>query len=308
MNYSTIIRIGFWCGVGLSMLAPAVAANPESVTTLSASGVYRIQLAPQRVRIAIPLYAQTLSANESLEMIRERKENAKQRVLALSCLPDTIRFGGLTVEDSSMDDHYSPSALRMLGARGQAIDVADLPVLVTVRADMTADWMLPEGADEEAIFGIVQRIVAELKMPDVTGKEDRPEFSPKIEEALSALQNQSRSYTTNINGANPDQIRYAFVAAVTAEDEQRVLGGAFKDAKSQIDALADAAGVEVGTPIMVNSSGNWNVNGNAIQRSYNGRSRPEILQAGDREVISPIISELEFLGRVQVQFRVEATP
>jgi hypothetical protein len=196
------------------------------------------------------------------------------------------------------------NGLRMLGDMGNQIDIDELPVLVTVRADMTADWLLPEGADEEAVVGIVEKIVADLTESDVTGKDDRPEFSPSVEEALDVLQNQSRAYVSSMNRNDLDKIRYAFVATLTQDAQNVAIRGAYDDAKSQIESLAAATGATVGKPMMVNSNSSLRYSSN-VSQSYNGRVHIDVLQARENEVLSSMYSELAFSARVQVQFSAE---
>lgn len=274
-------------------------------TVLNASGTSSVQLKPEIVRIAIPLYAHTLTAAESLDLIRQRKESAKSRVQALSCIPDSIQFGSVTVESNDGDLKLNSSSIRMLGAMGNDIDVEELPVLTTARVDMTADWTLPAGADEEAVLGIVEQLVLELREQDVTGKEDRPEFSPKVEEAVKQLQMQTRSYISNANRNDLEEIRYAFVAIPTLERQQEAVRAAFADAKIQIDAMADAVGLTLRQPIMVSSSSSLRNNQSMVTHSYNGRNRVDILQAAEDEVLAPYFKELDLSARVQVQFSVE---
>lgn len=291
----------------LTILTTCNRASAEDTprTVLSASGAFTTQLTPQRVRVAIPLYAHTLSSSDSLDLIRERKELAKQRVASLSCIADSIQFGGITVETSDADARLNSSSLRILGAMGNDLDMEDLPVLVTARVDMTADWSVPSGADEEAVLGIVERIVADLKQQDITGKEARPDFSPKVEEALKQLQTQARSYVSSMNRTNLDEIRYAFVASPEQDQQSVAMQGAFADAKEQIDAIALAMGVTVGSPSMVNSNSSLRNNTSTVTHSYNGRNRVDILQAKENEILSDLYTGLTLSARVQVQYSVE---
>lgn len=302
-----------WTFLGLLVLltppfadVSARAADDEKPqrTVLGASGTENVQIKPDKVRIAIPLYAHTLTAAESLELIRQRKETAKERVLSLSCIPQSIHFGSVTVEDGSGELKLNSSSIRMLGAMGNDIDVDDLPELTTVQVDMTADWNLPAGADEEAVLGIVEQIISDLKQQDITGKDDRPEFSPKVEEAVKQLRMQTRSYISNSGQNNLDEIRYAFLANPTAESQQQAMQGAFADAKHQVDAIAQAIGLKLGQPIMVNSSNSLRNNYSAVTHSYNGRTRVDILQPRNDEVLAPLYNGLELSARVQVQFAV----
>ena len=293
-------------GLGCEPTGAQEAKNKESTRTVfNASGTSAAYLKPELVRIAIPLYAHTLTAAESLELIRQRKQAALSRVQALSCLPNSVQFGSVTVESNAGDLKLNASSMRMLGAMGNDVDIDDLPVLTTARVDMTADWTIPAGADEEAVLGIVEQLVQDLREQDVTGKEDRPEFSPKVEEAVKQLQMQTRTYISNTSRNDLEEIRYAFVATPTSEEQQEVVRDAFADAKFQIDAMTDVVGVTLNDLIMVSSTISLKNNQSMVTHSYNGRNRIDILQANEDEILAPYYKSLELSARVQVQFAVK---
>jgi hypothetical protein len=285
-----------------SVVGSALHAQESPRVTLNAGGVRSLPVKAERVRIVVPLVANALTTDEAIELIRERKETARQRVLTLNAIEDSLHFGSVAVEDSQPASGTNLTAIRMINGLGNnGVDVDELPVVITVRTDMIVDWRLPE-ADEEAVLSFVEQIVAQLKDPDITGKDERPEFSPKVEEALKAIRSQSTQYTYSSNRVNPDAIRYIFVSKLSEPLMQEAIKGAFDDAQRQVTAMANAAGLTSSTLVSINHSQSQRWSGQSIATTMGNRARPDMLIPHDDEVGAVFFGDLKYVAQVQLHY------
>lgn len=284
----------------LVLMTPLFAQETQPTVSLASPGYGTVSVSAERLRVAIPLFAHALTADEAIALLRDRKRVARERCVALQAEAESIRFTGMTIEKNHPLQGNSYSIVQRMNAMGNPIDPEDIPVLVTARVDMTVDWALPK-ADGEGLVSLAEELTESLRDPDVTGKEDRPEFAPRVEEALEQLQSQVRSYSSR-NTGQQDEIRYAFVAEITPQ----VIGEAYKvateDAKQAITAMAAAADLEVVR--MTSMSSNRQYYNQTSYSSSSSRSRPDVLRPSEQEVLASSVDDLAYTVRLHVQYAV----
>lgn len=285
----------------LALSLGIVQAQDAPRISLSASGEKSVALTPQHLRVSIPLFAHALSADEAIELLRTRKQAAQERCQVLGSLPDSLRFGGVAIESFDMSSNIRASVLQRMNAMGNAIDVEELPQIVTARVDLVVDWKLPT-SDEESLVSFAETIMAGLKDPDITGREQRPEFSPRVEEVMEQIRSQTMAYSGQVNRQGSDEIRYLFVATVTPEKMSEALAGAVLEAKTRIEALSKAAELKMIAMVSMSSSTPRFVN--TSYSPMRDRARRDLLVPNDNEVMSAIPGEMEYTAQVQMQYTV----
>jgi len=281
---------------------PQLAAQEPQRMTLSSPGQHAVMGEAEKLRVAIPLFAHALTADEAIETLRKRKQTARERCLTLQADPDSIEYSGVTVEHSELLQNNSYAMLQRINNRnGNQLDLDELPTLITARVDMVIDWTLPD-TDEEALVAFAEYLLRELKTPDITGEQERPEFPARVEEALEAARTQAAVYSSRSNRPSLDEIRYAFVAKVTPEMIKTAHQKAFREAEASITAMAEAAGFQLEK--MLSMSSNNSTSSTTYSSSANSRNRRDLLIAGDNEIIGTSASELPYSIRIHLQYSV----
>jgi uncharacterized protein YggE len=286
----------------LPLVSQLAAEENATTATLTSPGYGQVAVTAERLRMAIPLFAHALTADEAIELLRTRKANARERCLALQAVAESIRFVGLSVESNDPVRGSNYSIVQRMNAMGNPIDPDDIPSLVTARVDMTVDWVLPNG-DGESLLALAEDLRESLRDPDVTGKDERPEFAPRIEEAIEAMQNQTRVYSSRGSRSQQEEIRYAFVAELTPQIVAAAYQQASDDARQAVEAMAAAAGLKLLR--MTSMSSNRQYSSSRSYSSSSGRTRVDPLRADEKEVIGSSIDALEYSIRLHVQYAVQ---
>ena len=296
-----------WKQYLLVSLTFAIMASPSwgqegTRVSINAPGNHVRSVRAERLRVAIPLFAHALTADEAIELLRSRKERAKERCQSLQADQESIQFSGLTVESFDLLRGNNFAVVqRMNGNNG--LDITDLPQLVTARVDMVVEWQLPS-ADDESRLALTEQIVSSLREPDLTGKDERPEFAPRVEEALESARTQSMMYSSRSGGVSQDEIRYVFVALITPETIQEGFKAAVEDAKTSVTAMATAAGMQLGQMVSVSSNQSYSSTSRSYSSVNGSRPRRDVLVARQNEVVGDAIDELEYATRVHLQYTV----
>lgn len=291
----TLVLGGLLQGGFLQGLVGTILAQEPKRVTLNAIGETSVMVPAERLRVAIPLFAHALSSEDAIDVLRQRKTAAQERAIALGGIADSIRFGGIAIETN---DPLRRGNFPVMPA-GNDVEIDDLPTISTARADMVVDWKVP-AADEEAVVSFAEMIVAELKNPDLTGKDERPEFSPRVEEYLKELQTQNMMYNQSGNRQDLQEIRYLFVATITPALIKGAVQGAFRDAQTKIDSMAQAGNIQNLSMNSLNTSSTRHVVTNYGPMGQ--RTRKDLLVPRDNEVASMVAGEIQFSAQVQMNY------
>ncbi len=286
-------------GIVFLSVVGVLADEPQRIS-MSMSGEHTINLKAQRLRVVIPLFSHALSSDEAIEGLSMRKEEARERCLQLNADRDSIQFGGVFVDSNDIAGNNQFALIQRMNAMGNQVDLEELPKVVTARIDLVCDWVLPD-TEEEGLLGFAETISQSLREPDITGKEDRPEFSPRVEEALKQLRGQTTVFSSQSNRQDPDAIRYVFVAKYSKDDMRQAVQGATLEAQTRADAISEAMDFTTLTLLSMSTSIGNRYSSNSYINS-GGRNRKDLLLPRDNEVTNPIAGELTYSVQVQMQY------
>jgi uncharacterized protein YggE len=269
------------------MALAAVSAEPTVETT----GQQTVKLLPDTMEVAVNLEATDAQFDKALATIQQKYADVEKALRGLQNAPADLKsdgpwMGAVASDQQSqvLDDittSYMPSSASVQpGENGEVT----LTMTVTARWKLTAREGLALLKETAALQGAVRAALP--KQPEVGATEEQ------IEEMLAVARR------TGESGEAPGTPHFSFTAALPADKAAEARAQAFKKARAEAEALAQAAGMKLGA-LRTLSGGVMPAEGREGYYLYSGyNNEPEGVAR------SPQVRELTFEARVDAEFDV----
>ncbi|MEM6687866.1 MAG: hypothetical protein AAF664_00475 [Planctomycetota bacterium] len=221
-------------------------SNPGLHIDKSAS----VKVMATRVRMVGQIKASDSDARRALETLRELKEKARQKLIALKADESSIEFGDTVISGLAGNDSRLQMMMEMgMGGEMEAdSDESQLPL--EAQATVSADWVIPE-SDNDAQILFIKRLQEKVAEVDVVGEQDGANITEVQAEKLEQYARMAQQYGME---SNSQGTIFRFVGSITAEQKQSAMRKAADESAEDADALASAMGLKRGPVISVSAS------------------------------------------------------
>jgi uncharacterized protein YggE len=227
------------------LLAPGRALGQNAPKgTVAGQGVVDLRRRPTVLRVQVEVVSRGKDLKEALTRLKERREAARTRLLALGAAQEDIVFGepGLGSNKTPQQARVEAMFLQRMRARGaKAPAKAAAATLAEVSVSLKADLPLKASGPEEVLVR-GQELLEKVKAADLGGLKELEKLSPQEEE----LAEENMAQFGGEEGLKQEEPAFLFVCKISEEEHAKALAEAFQKARREAPQLARAAGAELG--------------------------------------------------------------
>ena len=218
------------------------AAGQQVISTV---GTASAKQKPTILRMYLELVAKGSNLDEALKKMQERRDGARSQLETLKADKDAISFStpGLSTAQSSRQRQIEAMLMERMRSRARKSSKSQTPSSVTVNVTLTAQWSLKAETPEKILL-MAQDLQEKIKAADLAGSKEAEKLSPEEQEIAEEAANMAGSEDPTSQIGQP---HFIYVAIVSKDDREKLLGEAFSNAKVQATDLAKAANVELGS-------------------------------------------------------------
>jgi hypothetical protein len=194
----------------------------------------------------VDLIVQGKTIKEALTNWKDRREAVQAQLATLRARKESIAFGDPQINTTVLQARQQMAMMiqARLGNRAKkGSKKAAVPVVISGR--LTAEWPL-KGKDVEALLIEVGQLQDSINAADLAGKKELEKLSGEDEEVSQELEGMPANFGNDPSQAQPGTAAFTLVSKISAQDHARALADAFQKAKTQAEAIAKAAGAELG--------------------------------------------------------------
>jgi uncharacterized protein YggE len=234
----------FQVGAVLILMAFAVAAGARAQATdpgaVTAYGTATVKRAPDLLRVQIQLSGDGKTVKEALAKLATRREACKKKFLALGVKEESVSFEEPRVDTGDPRQQQMEMMMRARMNRPGSRPTAGggAAAHVTVVSTAKAEWPLAGKGGEELLITAYD-LQEKVKAADLA---DTKTASLEEQEAREERAGMDPDEQT----ATPGQPVFLYVAKVSGEQRAAALADAFKQARTNAEDLAKAAGAQLG--------------------------------------------------------------
>jgi uncharacterized protein YggE len=290
--------------------ARAAAQTPPG-GTVTGNGTAEVKRQPTVLRVQVEVLVKAKDLKEALARLKERRDAALARLLALGAPKEAVAFGepSLGSEKTDQQRQYEAMIAQRLRAQGGAKTAPKAkPAPPTVLSTtLRVDLPLKTSGQEELLIR-AQDLQEKIKAADLGGLKEFQKLSPQEEEVAEENQAMMRGGEAEPKRGEP---AFAFVYKVSEGEYAKALAEAFQKAKRAAGELARAAGTELGEL--------RHLEGQAVAGeeaagypAYYGRGNPPRMslltspEAQTREALSPQPGTVTYRVSVAASFALKA--
>jgi uncharacterized protein YggE len=222
-------------------------AQPPSEGAVTGQGIVELKRQPDTLRFQIEILARGKDLKEALSKLKERREAARQQVLSLGAVKESIEFGEPSAGSGKSDRQREME--RMVGEKlGRRVDKKGAKPKaapsVVVSAWLKADLSLKAETTEDLLV-LFDGIQEKIKAADLGGMKEFQKMSPEDEELAEENLGGPR-YSRGEDEPRRGEPTFMFVRKISEADRDKALAEAFGKAKKEAARLARAAEAELG--------------------------------------------------------------
>ncbi len=266
---------------------------------------------PEFLRMTLTVVSKGSNTQAAIESIRQRKQQAAIKLEKLEAIEDSIVFGPVTMGTESDGPSIQQMRMMMRGNFGDSEAAEKLMSIdppVTVSVQVTADWLMPMGDEEELLLAI-QDLKDRIIKSDVAGSQQPDELTPEQQELDAELSEMMNNYSSG-EGGKPGEPVFTFGRRFSPDDSTALMKQAFADAETKAKQLAAAASRELGALAGLTSNSAASEYGSPYDE-YNAYRYGRARQGADTDangvttVISSDPKEVKLQAHVQATFEIK---
>lgn len=231
----------------LAALVPALSqAQSSAPGTVMGNGVVTLKKQPEFLRVQVELQEKGKDLQEALAKIKERRDAARKRLVALGAADKAVEFGETQVSQSTerqMMEMMLRDRLRGGIKKPEQKPAAPDPVYVSIL--LKADLPLKASNAEELLVA-AQTLQEKIKAADLGGAKEAKKLTPEEQELAEELAGLG-GRRGGSDGPQPGEPLFVFVCKISDAEREKALAEAFQKARQDAARLARAAGAELGT-------------------------------------------------------------
>ena len=291
---ASIITFPVYAQYGASLVAP-VTGHGSARHTVPAS----------RMRMIVEVIGREADVRKAAESAMQRVKTAKEDLLALEAIADSIQTGPPKVNTQQSDQHAEMRMYMMqsMGRAGRSQEETETNPLVTVTVSLAADWDLSNLGQLE-LLAKTHELKQTLEAANLSGASDESELSPEDQELFEEAQ----MFDDYGEGQNQQGMpQFLFLAEVSQEVYDGLMKKAFDDAKNEASQLARAAGGQLGKLQSLNNQTSDQVNRYGLYSGYADYGQGDILEnavesIGSRVAVGADPVELKYTVQISAGF------
>lgn len=297
--------------VPAAALAQPPARGSEAAGMVSGNGVAKVERPASLLRMHVQMVARGKTLEEALAKFKDRREATLAQLEKLGADQRTLAVKGPKLApEGDPQRRMAVMVQQRMGKKAKA-KLAAPPI--SVAGVVTAQWPL-EGDSPEKLLLAVHAIQQKVKAIDMAGAKDTGTLTPEELEAAEETAEETAQAMQNMGEDTPrpgDPV-FVYVAKIPAADRQKALAEAFAKAKADAQAVAKAAGIELGELVSLNGQGgNSTAYDNGPYGGYNRRAYMFMQQAAAMgedtpdEAVGPDLDSLKFQFVVSATFAIK---
>lgn len=234
----------------LASLPHALSAQ-SSDGTVSVSGEASQSLAPQTLRVFIPIISRADHPRAAMEQFTKRKPLIAEKLKELGADVDSIRFQSPRISESVLGQQaqYMEMMRERLGARFQQLE-SQLKTSALV-SHVMAEWPIDGTSDDERMLAILdlEEKITEAEVENIGADASANQAQAEMLAEMEAFM-----------GGGPSQSQqgkpiFQYVARPTPEQLDQIAEQAAAQARRNAERLAKAVGKQLGAIVSVSSGG-----------------------------------------------------
>ena len=222
--------------------------------TLSASRSVSIEKPPEIMRLKMQISASGPDLKHALAKLKHKRESAVRKLRELGVTEQAIKIEGPKLGVDPLE-----AATRRVGPISGLKEESDTPSRekappkTHVALLLQADWVL-KISDDESLLSIAQEIQDKVRQADLAGL---GEEEPTEEEKERIAENKDRlvHYSSSSDQIPTGEPLFGFICRITEADRAALIKTAFAKAKADVEKLALAASVQLGSPARLSVHG-----------------------------------------------------
>ena len=286
-------KTGILATIALVFFAAALPCRADSGNgpTVVTIGHASLKVRPETLRLTMILSGEGKTARDAVTALAHRRDDVKQKLLALGAAESSIVFGEPTTSAGNLTAEQRQYQIMSVMQRNRAPSTQ--PQAVTAYSVLTAEWPIAAGAPDDVFATAVdlqEKIKSALSLAEAT-KQLTPE-QQEVAEEMAAM--------ADANGGKTNEPRFVFVHKMTEEQRSQVTAQAILNANTDAQRLAGAAHHSIGDVI-------WELTPN--QMTPGGNSYTDYIREALGQSAGPAASPDEATGPdpVSVNYSVDVT-
>ncbi len=284
----TILLLALICFIQ----APRCAAQ-DPFNGVGVTGIATKSAKPEFLRMTLTIVSKGSNTQAAIESIKDRKKKAAIKLEKLEANEDSINFSPINMGTQSGGPSIQQMKMMMrnnFGDSEAANKLMSVEPPVTVSVQVTADWKMPEGEEEDLLLAI-QELKDRIIESDVAGIKEPDKLTAEQQE-LDAELSQSMDRYSSSDETKPGEPNFTFGRRFSPAEWDELMKQAFADAKAKAGKLAAAAAKELGPLSMLTSHDSFSEDYNPYSDygpyGYNRSRSPQ--KTKDKEGVLTILS------------------
>lgn len=220
-----------------------------------ATATSAIKATPKFLVMTVQIEGRSSELPQAAEELKRRVDIAKQRLVELEAIAESIELGKPTLSGTSSQEEAQRMQMMMQqyggGERGK--QMLEQTRSVSILQTLTARWPLPGDDDLQRIVE-TKALTEKIRKRDVASSADKQPVSAAQEELAVEMEAMMSEYSYGEETTKVGDPTFTFLAIVPAADYRDAIASAFRDTKAKIKTIGDVTKTQLEFTRPVSSS------------------------------------------------------